>query len=325
MAFVVFAFIGYLNIKLIHIETWPTDGSNINGFITNFSAQLIDVLRDKKPSNYNKEAVSELEKEYDYAKNDLSSKPDIIVIMDESFADLRVLGNDINTSEEIMPFYDSLSKNAVKGYALSSTFGGGTANSEYEFLTGNTMGFLTDGATVYQLYLNDEVYSLARYLKSEDYYSFATHPYLSSGWSRTKAYPLLGFDSYTFSDDYPKEKLIRGFVSDQEMFEYITGWYENWRSKNSGPLFLFGVSMQNHGDYDYEGEGYILSISLNGYSKDYKDVEQYLGLIHETDKAFEYLIRFFEKIDHEVVICFFWRSLAKIRSRLLSGITWIRI
>ena len=217
-----------------------------------------------------------------------------------------------------MPFYDSLNDNTIKGYALSSVFGGGTANSEFEFLTGNTMAFLTEGATVYQLYLNRETYSLAHYLNRHGYYTFATHPYLSTGWARTKAYPLLGFDAISFVDDYPQNNMIRNFVSDQEMFEYITTRYEDWHLEHDDPLFMFGVSMQNHGSYEYDGDGVIPSLSLVGYSKDYPDAEQYLGLIHETDKALEYLINYFNNSDHEVVICFFGDHLPNLNQQFYS-------
>ena len=56
----------------------------------------------------------------------------IRLVIDESFADLRKLGSNFKTSVEVMPFYDSLKENTIKGYALSSIFGGGTPNSELQ-------------------------------------------------------------------------------------------------------------------------------------------------------------------------------------------------
>lgn len=131
----------------------------------------------------------------------------------------------------------------------------------------------------------------------------ATHPFNSSGWSRTKAYPYLGFNSYSFLEDYPQQQLVRDFVSDLEMYEYITNYFEN---KTDGEkTFLFGITMQNHGSYDYDGEGYTPSLNIEGFSKEYSDVEQYLGLINESDKALEYLITFFESYSEDTVILFF--------------------
>ena len=71
---------------------------------------------------------------------DRRKKPTIIVVMSESYADLSVVG-DFSTNREATPFYDSLTENTMKGYALSSVFGAKTPNSEWEFMTGNSMAF----------------------------------------------------------------------------------------------------------------------------------------------------------------------------------------
>ena len=128
------------------------------------------------------------------------------------------------------------------------------------------------------------------------------HPYLASGWNRPDAYSYLGFDKTMFVDDFPQKDYVRQYISDKEMFDTVIDTYE--KNKN-GPLFLFGVSMQNHGDYSYVGDNFESSVSLVGYDKDYPDVEQYLSLIHETDKAVENLVSYFESVDEEVVIVFY--------------------
>ena len=61
--------------------------------------------------------------------------------MNETFSDLNVV-NKIKTNKEVMPFINSLSENTIKGHMLVSVFGGGTSNSEYEFLTGNSVSSL---------------------------------------------------------------------------------------------------------------------------------------------------------------------------------------
>ena len=66
--------------------------------------------------------------------------PNLIVIMNESFADYTSIGKGLDLSEDCMPFIHSLTENTIKGTAYVSIFGGNTPNSEYEFLTGNTMG-----------------------------------------------------------------------------------------------------------------------------------------------------------------------------------------
>ena len=89
------------------------------------------------------------------------------MVMNESFSDLRVLGK-YTTNKEIMPFFDSLNKNVVKGYAESSVYGGYTANSEFEFLTGCTKTFLPGNP--YLQYIDDYLPSVISNIKSQKGY-----------------------------------------------------------------------------------------------------------------------------------------------------------
>lgn len=285
-------------------ECFSRVGSAANGYILNFSLQLRDLFQ-KKPDNYSISNIKKAEQKY---KADNQKAPgdqaDIIVIMNEAFADLSVVGSTPKTNIEATPFINSIHKNAIKGYALSSVFGGDTANSEYEFLTGNTMAYLPTETVPYNQFMRSNSYSLVNILKSRGYYCIGTHPYLSRGWNRRSVYPYyLGFDESHFLEDYPQNQLTRGYVSDSEMFEQITKKYEQRdKSKN---FFLFGVTMQNHGAYTYSENDFKNTISLQGYSQPYPDAEQYLSLINETDKAVEYLISYFEKIDKKVTIVFY--------------------
>lgn len=161
------------------------------------------------------------------------------------------------------------------------------------------MAFLSENTVPYQQYIHSSTYSMVAYLKFYyDYTCFAIYPYLSNGWNRPNAYNHFGFDESLFIDDFKQEDLIRDYVSDQEMFEKIIDIYEDY---NDESLFLFGVSMQNHGGYEYSD--FDNSITLENVND--SSVNQYLSLIHETDKAVEYLIDYFSKVDDEVVVVFF--------------------
>lgn len=104
-----------------------------------------------------------------------------------------------------MPFIHRLqqgAENTRTGYLNVSVLGGNTANTEFEFLTGNTIGFLPQGSVAYQQYVQKETPSLAYYLKELDYHTVAIHPYYASGWDRDRVYPLLGFDEFLSQDDF---------------------------------------------------------------------------------------------------------------------------
>ena len=221
--------------------------------------------------------------------------------MNESLSDLSVYGAELKTNTEVLPFFDSLTDNTVRGYAFSSVYGGTTADSEWEMLTGNTMGFLPVRTVPYQQYMRGSCYSLVSYLESLGYASYATHPNISDNWNRGKAYGYLGFDKVEFVEEYPQEKLVRSFVSDQEMYELMLDRYR--QQPKDEPLFMFGITMQNHGEYDFDDIG-LDKITLDGEQKD-EAAENYLTLIHESDRAFEALIHELEKSDRPTVVLMF--------------------
>ena len=114
-----------------------------------------------------------------------------------------------------MPFVHSLmsgADNTVSGYLNVSVCGGNTADTEFEFLTGNTMAFLPSGSIPYQQYIKNETPSLAGYLSSLGYVTYAQHPYYGSGWNRETVYPLLGFQNMNFVDDYIQRTIVRQYV-----------------------------------------------------------------------------------------------------------------
>ena len=285
------------------------EGSYLKGFLLNFTLQ-IERSFVKKPQAYDPDALKTLRVEAD--PDTPASAPTIIVIMNESYADLGVVGSNFRTDGEVMPFFRSLGENAVKGYACASVFGGGTANSEFEFLTSHSMAFLPSGSIPYQQYLKDDVYSMVSVLKARGYSCVAMTPFFGSGWNIQRVYPAMGFDEMYFKEDFGDLPLLRGFPSDRGMYEYIVNFYE--QRDRSRPLFLFGVTMQNHGGFTFDNEAYPSRIHLEGYSRSYPDVEQYLTLIHESDAALAYLIDYFSGVDEDVVLVFFGDHLPGVSS-----------
>ncbi len=291
-------------------ETWEQKGSYRNGYVLNFVLSIRDCFI-AEPEGYSEEEIAALEEQYAAQDGvqmedtlagvgEPEKKPTIIVVMSESYADLSVVG-DFSTNQEVTPFYDSLTENTMKGYALSSVFGAKTPNSEWEFMTGNTMAFLPGGSVVYQQYITDQPTSIVSNLKNEGYTCVAMHPYYDTGWSRNTVYPNLGFDEMYFLDDFDQTKLMREYVTDQELYESIIERYES-RPANED-LFIMSISMQNHGGYTEKYANFQEEVRMLGLN--YPDVNQYLSLVHESDKALEYLITYFQNVDEPVEIVFF--------------------
>lgn len=231
--------------------------------------------------------------------------PNIIVIMDEAFSDLSVWG-EFETSEEVMPFFKSLQQEAVGGELYVSVKGGNTANTEFEFLTGNTMAFLPAGSIPYQQYIKDDMPSLASYLKTLGYKTKAIHPYYASGWDRDFVYEKFGFDEFLSIEAFDNPHRMRGYVSDRAAFDKIIEQYE---IKGDGSrVFLFEVTMQNHGGYSKASpdfESYLTLPEETTKTTSVLATEKYLTLMNETDRALQDLILYFEEQEEPVIIVMF--------------------
>ena len=282
----------------------PAYMTKVNGMAVTFAMDLAYVAVER-PAGYDADEAKETLAKYETktTETDTQDLPNIIVIMDEAFSDLKVLGP-LETNEDYMPFMHRMQqgeKNTVTGYVQTSVCGGNTADSEFEFLTGNTMAFLPNGSIPYQQYIKSRTPSLAGYLKSLGYATYAQHPYQASGWNRDKVYPLLGFDNLDFMEDYRDVSYVRNYISDASDMEHIIETYE--KNKASGkPAFIFNVTMQNHGGYTDTYMNLTNDIQSQYASE---PLNQYLTLIHKTDQALENLIDYFSKVDDRTIIVFF--------------------
>ena len=242
-------------------------------------------------------------------------KPTVIVIMSESYADLSVVG-DLKTNQEVTPYYNSLTENTIKGYALSSVFGAKTANSEWEFMSGNSMAFLPDGAVVYQQYISEEPTTLVSNMKNFGYTCVALHPYYNTGWSRNLVYPDMGFDEMYFLEHFDENEMVRRYISDEEYYNKIIDRFES-KSGNED-LFIMSISMQNHGGYTEKYDTFPENIRvLNGT---YEDANQYLSLLNKSDKALEDFIGYFENVEEPVEIVFFGDHLPSLKSKFFKSL-----
>ncbi len=262
-------------------------------------------LNVEKPSGYVKSEAEEMLGEDNGNIAVDENTPNIIVIMCEAFSDPKVLG-EFETNEDYMPFIRSLmdSDNTISGDLHVSVLGGNTPNTEFEFLTGNTMGFLPEGSIPFQQFVTKEMDAMPNTLKELGYNTIAMHPYNSTGWNRDKVYPLLGFDKMYFLEHFKgrNPKLIRKYVSDETLFKEMINIYKENGKKT--PLFSFNVTMQNHSEYSGDLGDFQPEISIRGFDGD-SLIERYLSLEKATDDAFRGLISYFDSIEDPTVVVFF--------------------
>lgn len=228
--------------------------------------------------------------------------PNIIVIMNEAFSDLSILG-EYTTNEEEIPYMRSLmagGENTISGYMDVSVLGGNTANTEFEFLTGDTMAFLPQGSIPYQQYVHEPTDSMASWLKVMGYRTIALHPYRATGWERNEVYSYFGFDEFYSQDDFENPTIYRKYISDASDIEKVIELYEK---DPDTPLFLFNVTMQNHSSYSDVYENFTPQIQVEG--ADSVSLNQYLSLLRESDKSLQQLVQYFEQVEDPTIIVFF--------------------
>ena len=303
---------------------------------TQVASELKDYLKENGVDPDSDTSTNLLTGQNDYTPSTDGTKPNIICIMNESLSDLGTLGN-LQTNEDYMPFIHSLTKNTIKGSLSMPVFGAGTSNSEFEFLTGNSISFLPTGCNVYQSYIKDAIPSLVSTLKSQGYSRLAYHPYYGAGWNREVVYPLLGFEDFISIEDfidnkilntykqnndsteyenllkekYPKRNmLLRRFISDEYDYKMVENMFEKRNTKK--PFFLFNVTMQNHGGYSMAYSNFLQKIYITNMNGTYPKANRYLSLVKESDTAFKHLTEYFSKVSEPTIICMFGDHLPSV-------------
>lgn len=275
-----------------------------NGIAAAFLGNL-RFLNLEEPDGYSAEYVQKLEEELTAEEEPVKQYPNIIVVMNEAFSDLSVWG-EFATSEEVMPFFKLMQQEGIGGELYVSVKGGNTANTELEFLTGNTMAFLPGGSVPYQQYITGETPTMATYLKSLGYRTLAIHPYNRSGWDRDKVYEYFAFDEFLDIQSFDNPHRMRGYVSDRAAYNKIIEQYQY--KADDERLFVFEVTMQNHGGYSKETpdfESYVTLPEVTSKTTSILATEKYLTLMNESDRALQDFISYFEQQDEPVVVLMF--------------------
>ncbi len=210
-----------------------------NGFMFAFALNL-PMANVAAPAGYSADAIQAVRTPTGIATVP-AEKPDIIIVMSESFWDPTRLPNVKITPDPI----ENVRK-IRSGHMFSPEFGGMTANVEFEALTGFSNAFLPYGSIPYQQYVRHKIPSLATFLNGEGYQTRAIHPFTRWFWNRGAVYDAFGFDRFMSEEDMPTLAKRGPLASDAALTEEIIREADNTKD----PFFFFAVSLQSHGPYE---------------------------------------------------------------------------
>ncbi len=299
----------------VSVSGWkPLNSYYRNGFLTSFVVGAQSIIPDQ-PEGYSTEAAEEIIATYAAAYDERTAEddsysqasaqfeeiqPSVVVIMDETFADLSIYEN-LHAGYEGPEWYSSFDEAYLKGALYVSAFGGGTCNSEFEFLTGSSMAYFGSGVYPYMVYDLSEAPSIARQFQELGYTTTAIHPNRAANWNRDVVYPKLGFDTYLDIDSFDGSETLCGRVTDAETFDLIVELLES----SDEPQFIFDVTMQNHSPYN---TGLIPEQDLTQYYVDgtnNPELDEYLARIDASDEALEEFVEILSKLERPVVLVYF--------------------
>lgn len=255
----------------------------------------------EKPKDYSEEAVCALLSEYAQA-DDAQVKPDILLVMSETLYDPEKLPG-IRLNEAPLAYMKSMQASHWGGELYVQSYGGGTAQTEYEVLTGYRVDYTSVAAYLDRTLVHDGMDSLASLLNRYGYYTTAMHPSYGGVYNREKAYRSMGFDKTVFIEDMAEPYGDIGpYPSDRYLFEEIIRQYG--RRPQEKPWFSFVVTYQNHGGYGYGYDEHgITATDRDGTPM--PNATTFANALRESDIQLQALIDYFAVRERPVVIVIF--------------------
>ena len=284
-----------------------------NGFILATISNL-QAKTQKQPEGYSKEAVQKIVQKYKKIAEEKNKnrkklsdeKVNVVYVMSESFIDPK-LGKHLYDygNKEPIPYTRKLKKSQSSGWAASSEYGGGTANVEFEALTGLSNFFLNSIPYTSIVPANKDTPSIVKNFNENGYKTIAMHPYNRNMYRREVVYPNLGFQEYKSADSFKNNSKIDNskYISDESAFNEVLAELKN----SQKPEFIHLVTMQNHMPYEentYSEHNFSVNAKNGANPENAKTIQAYLEGISYSDKAMKNFLSEIEKLNEKTIVVF---------------------
>lgn len=227
--------------------------------------------------------------------------PNVIAIMNETFSDLSLYPGMDDAARVTSFFREMAADSLAAGDVYVSAMGGGTCNSEFEFLTGASMGSMGGGVYPYVLYDLEGVDSLASYFRDLGYDTHAIHPAEASNWRRDRIYEQLGFATFDDITTMEGADTFRDLVTDRATYERALEKID----AGDGPQFVFDVTIQNHGGYDTGLVPADEAVHLESDTVTSPEVDEFLAAIKRSDEDLRWLADELNARDEPTIVVLF--------------------
>ncbi|MEG1756940.1 MAG: LTA synthase family protein [Oscillospiraceae bacterium] len=253
---------------------------------------------------YSEQKTQEIGNRLSKYDNSKCKKPDVVVVLVESWYELDNYAG-LELSEDITPNLKRLKETCITGNHLAPTYGGGTADVEFEVLT----GFGTDDgvvpATAYNAIVDEGFPNIAGYLDQCGYFTFALHSYENALYNRTEVYPRFGFNSFFYDKSFENPEKYGFYITDEDTFKKAEELYEE-NTADGKNVLMHVVSIQNHVPITEESVKNIknpVSARMPGFTDEQNKVLSNVAtMLRETDKAVGELFDYFSRVDRDVVL-----------------------
>ena len=305
-------------IKVENLETSIDFTDQAYNYQTNgFILATISNLQTKtqiQPEGYSKEAVQKIVQKYKKIAEEKNKnrkklsdeKVNVVYVMSESFIDPK-LGKHLYDygNKEPIPYTKKLKKSQSSGWAASSEYGGGTANVEFEALTGLSNFFLNSIPYTSIVPANKDTPSIVKNFNENGYKTIAMHPYNRNMYRREVVYPNLGFQEYKSADSFKNNSKIDNskYISDESAFNEVLAELKN----SQKPEFIHLVTMQNHMPYEentYSEHNFSVNAKNGANPENAKTIQAYLEGISYSDKAMKNFLSEIEKLNEKTIVVF---------------------
>lgn len=279
------------------------------GFVYGFSTSVVGRGMDK-PEDYSEETIDAIQTLVDSASKDTAvtkeNQPNIICVLLESFMDPYET-NFLNMSEDPIPNFHYLEDNFSTGYLTVPVVGAGTANTEFEVLSGMSMQYFGTGEYPYKTILKQtNCESIASDLSKIGYGTHVVHNNTATFYSRNNAFSMMGFDTFTSKElmNITQYTPLGSWPTDDVLVQETI---KSMNATKDQSDFVYTITVEGHGDYPTEKilENPAIAVTSGKDEASNNQWEYYVNMIHEVDDFIGDLITAVDRRGEDTIIVFF--------------------